>query len=140
MASIYQRLDSQFLWMKYKDPMGAWKGGKTRYRKDNAEDRKQADRAAEIKSLEEKLPPKLVDPWEEKNAKIRSILTELFSLPGDGFFVYMINSGDLIKIGKTFHFRNRMAGYRHHNPGYKLLGVRTLNDIEQVETCERENA
>jgi hypothetical protein len=138
MASIYQRSDSAFLWMKYKDPLGAWKAGRTRYRKDNTEDRQKANRAAEIKSLEEKLPQKLVDPWEEKNAKVRSILAELVALPGEGFFVYLIKSGDLLKIGKTFHLRNRMAGYRHHNPGYRLVGVRTLKDVDQTESCEQE--
>jgi hypothetical protein len=53
MASIYHRKDSPFLWIKFKDKAGNWKGANTGYRRDNPGDRKQAAQVAKRMSLEE---------------------------------------------------------------------------------------
>jgi hypothetical protein len=53
MASIYQRADSPFIWIRYKDANGAWKSANTGYRQDNIGDRKQAKQLAKEKSLQE---------------------------------------------------------------------------------------
>jgi hypothetical protein len=52
-ASIYHRKDSPFLWIRYKDSVGAWKSANTGYRRDNPGDRKQAQQVAKRLSLEE---------------------------------------------------------------------------------------
>jgi hypothetical protein len=53
MASTYQRTDSPYIWIRYKDAAGKWKSSNTGYRQDNIGDRKQAEQLAKRKSLEE---------------------------------------------------------------------------------------
>jgi hypothetical protein len=53
MASTYLRADSPYIWISYKDAAGKWKSKNTGYRQDNIGDRKQAERVAKAKSLEE---------------------------------------------------------------------------------------
>jgi integrase len=53
MASTYRRTDSPYVWIRYKDAAGKWKSSNTGYRQDNLGDRKQAERLAKTKSLEE---------------------------------------------------------------------------------------
>src|ERR1700736_3923570 len=53
MASTYKRADSPLIWIRYKSPSGAWKSANTGYRQDSIGDRKQAERLAKRKSLEE---------------------------------------------------------------------------------------
>jgi hypothetical protein len=138
MASIYQRPDSPYLWMSYKGATGKWEHAKTRYLKDNLEERKQAKEAAFRKSIEEKLSKPRIDAGEEKDKRLKTILAELCSLPGKGFFVYLVKSGEPLKVGKTLNLRNRMAHYRSHNPSYRLLGVRAFGSADQTDHCERD--
>jgi len=53
MASLYNRSDSPFIWIRYKDAAGKWASKNTGYRQDNIGDRKQAEIVAKRKSLEE---------------------------------------------------------------------------------------
>jgi integrase len=53
MASTYLRKDSPFIWISYKSVSGLWKNTNTGYRQDNIGDRKQAEKLAKRKSLEE---------------------------------------------------------------------------------------
>jgi hypothetical protein len=52
-ASLYNRADSPFIWIRYKDAAGNWRSANTGYRQDNMGDRKQAALLAKQKSLEE---------------------------------------------------------------------------------------
>ncbi len=58
-------------------------------------------------------------------------------IPESGFFVYAIQSGSFIKIGKTMRLRKRVATYRAHNPTYKLLSVRSFSDAEAMAAFEK---
>jgi hypothetical protein len=53
MASTYLRKDSPFIWISYKSVSGVWKNTNTGYRQDNIGDRKQAEKLAKRKTLEE---------------------------------------------------------------------------------------
>jgi integrase len=53
MASTYLRADSPYIWIRYREAAGKWKSKNTGYRKDNLGERKQAERLAKAKSLEE---------------------------------------------------------------------------------------
>jgi hypothetical protein len=68
MASIFDRPDSTFIWIRYKNAAGVWKSKNTGYRKDNIGDRKQAEIVAKRQSLEE-MATKTVNAanhrWEE---------------------------------------------------------------------------
>src|SRR6266478_3416876 len=67
---------------------------------------------------------------------ISTILAEVCVLPESGFFTYLIQSGDFVKIGKTTRLRSRMGTYRAHNPTYRLLAVRSFKSIEQSSGFE----
>jgi integrase len=53
MASAYERTDSPYIWIRYKDAAGKWQSKNTGYRQDNIGDRKQAKQLVKKKSLEE---------------------------------------------------------------------------------------
>jgi hypothetical protein len=46
MASIYNRPDSPFIWLRYKDPFGQWRNKKTGYLQNDTGQRKQAELVA----------------------------------------------------------------------------------------------
>jgi integrase len=67
MASTFNRPDSPFVWIRFKDGAGKWKSANTGYRQDNIGDRKQAELMAKRKSLEEMAnkPVRAGNRWED---------------------------------------------------------------------------
>jgi hypothetical protein len=53
MASVYNRSDSPYIWISYKDASGKWRNSNSGYRKDNVGDRRQAELVAREKTLME---------------------------------------------------------------------------------------
>jgi hypothetical protein len=62
--------------------------------------------------------------------------TDTVCIPESGFFVYAIQAGSFIKIGRSTRLRKRIATYRGHNPVYTLLGVRSFTDAQTMATFE----
>ena len=67
MASTYFRKDSPFIWISFKNAEGKWRSAATGYRQDNFGDRKQAEKLAKQKSLEEMAnkPVRASHRWED---------------------------------------------------------------------------
>jgi hypothetical protein len=55
MASTFLRPDSKFIWLRFKNDAGKWQSKATKYRKDNAGDRRQAELLARDMGDEERL-------------------------------------------------------------------------------------
>jgi hypothetical protein len=148
MASLYRRPDSPFFWINCKDSSGKWRGRNTRTK--NEEEAKiicESLREAEGLAVRGKLYPEtvteiLVDTLARTGVKydpplpVSTILAEVCLLPVSGFFAYLIKSSDLLKVGSTTRLRSRMGHYRSHNPQYRLLAVRSFENIQQSEAFE----
>jgi hypothetical protein len=145
-ASIYTRADSRFLGNQYKDAAGKRKCGSTGFRKDNLHERNEAQELAKRKSEDERkeksdkrMPIEermfLTGVRREIKQNLRSDLAKLKHL---GPAVYLIKSGDSIKVGSTADLRDRMGDYSTHNHDWRLIGVRSFTDLSKAKEFEEE--
>jgi hypothetical protein len=55
-----------------------------------------------------------------------------------GAVVYLLKSGDYIKVGKSSKLKKRLAAYSITNPNHTLIGIRVFMYLKQAEDFEKE--
>jgi hypothetical protein len=48
-------------------------------------------------------------------------------------YLYLLKSGNLLKIGITKNILNRLANYYEYNPGIQILGIKRSRSVRELE-------
>jgi hypothetical protein len=68
---------------------------------------------------------------------IRSTLRDQLHIPETGFFTYLIQSSNWLKIGVSIHLHKRMTVYEKLNPAHKLIGLRQFESVQEMLAFEK---
>src|SRR6266481_301165 len=128
MASTYTRKDSPFIWMRFRDGFGKWRGTSAQYFRDNADDREKAEQLAKAQSRNEKAKKYVGTPG---NSPFRKHLNQLSGL------IYFFRSGELIKIGWSKEPASRLRELSTGNPNLELVATMEGNRKSETELHRR---